>query len=60
MLILTRNLNQAIKIGDDIEIRIMKIKGKSICLGITAPKQVPVHREEIWEKIHMQQEAVIS
>lgn len=55
MLILTRHADQSIIIGDDIEVRILGVKGGQIRIGITAPKQISVHREEIWKRIHDQQ-----
>lgn len=51
MLVLTRNLNETIMIGDDIQIQVVDIKPNKIKLGITAPKGVPVHRREVWEAI---------
>jgi len=55
MLILTRHADQSIIIGDDIVVRILGVKGGQIRIGITAPKQISVHREEIWKRIHDQQ-----
>jgi carbon storage regulator len=51
MLILTRRVGEALKIGDDIDITILGIKGNQVRIGINAPKDVPVHREEIYTKI---------
>lgn len=51
MLILTRHINQTIVIGDDITVTVLAIKGHQISLGINAPKDVSVHREEIYAKI---------
>ncbi len=51
MLILTRKLGENIRIGDDIKITILEIKGGQVKLGIDAPPQVAVHREEIYERI---------
>lgn len=56
MLLLTRRINEKLKIGDDIEIIIMGIKGNQVRLGINAPKKVPVHREEIYVKIQEEKE----
>lgn len=57
MLILTRCLNENIVIGDqaDIQIKVLGIKGCQVRLGITAPKEVPVHRDEIYERIQKEQ-----
>ena len=51
MLILSRNAGQSIMIDDDIVVTILAVKGNSIKVGITAPKDVAVHREEIYKKI---------
>ncbi len=51
MLVLQRTLEESIMIGDDIEIKIVDVRGDRVRLGITAPKNVPVHRKEIWEAI---------
>jgi carbon storage regulator len=51
MLILTRKLGENIRIGDNIRIVILDIKGSQVKLGIEAPSDVSVHREEIYEKI---------
>lgn len=51
MLVLTRKLGEKIQIGDDISILIMEIKGKQVRLGIDAPPDIKVHREEIYQKI---------
>ncbi|GGH76720.1 carbon storage regulator [Pullulanibacillus pueri] len=48
MLILTRRSNEAITIGDDIEIEVLGIDGDQVKLGIKAPKQVEIHRKEIY------------
>lgn len=51
MLILNRSINDKIYIGDDIKIKIVGIRGQQIKLGIDAPKEISVHRQEIFEKI---------
>ncbi len=51
MLVLTRKLGEKIQIGDDISILIMEVKGKQVRLGIEAPSNVKVHRQEIYQKI---------
>lgn len=51
MLILTRRENESIIIGDDIEICVLGINGTSVRLGIKAPRDISVHREEVYEKI---------
>ena len=52
MLILTRKIHEAVRIGDDIEVSIIGVKGNQVRLGIKAPSDVAVHREEIYERIH--------
>ncbi|RCW74724.1 carbon storage regulator CsrA [Saliterribacillus persicus] len=51
MLVLTRKINEAIKISDDIEVRIVAIDGDQVKLGITAPSDVDIYRQEIYEAI---------
>lgn len=51
MLVLARRLNESIMIGDDIEVVIIDIKGDQVKLGIRAPKNVMVHRKEIYQEI---------
>jgi carbon storage regulator len=51
MLILTRRIGECLKIGDDITISIEAIQRQQVRLGISAPREVPVHREEIFERI---------
>ena len=55
MLILTRRVGQTLMIGDDVSVTVLSVKGKQVRVGINAPKQVPVHREEIYERIRKQQ-----
>lgn len=51
MLVLTRKLNESIMIGDNIKITIVDVKGDQVKLGITAPREVAVHREEVYREI---------
>lgn len=51
MLVLSRHVNETIMIGDDIEIRLIDVRGDKARIGIEAPTDVPVHRREVWEAI---------
>lgn len=51
MLILTRRVGEKIIIGEDIELTILSVKGNSTRIGVNAPREVSVHRQEIYEKI---------
>ena len=52
MLVLSRKKNESIIINSDIVITVVEIRGDKVRLGIVAPKDVPVHREEVYEAIH--------
>jgi carbon storage regulator len=54
MLLLTRKLGENIRIGDDVKITIVEVKGTHVKLGIYAPPSVKVHREEIYERIQQE------
>ena len=51
MLVLSRQRDESIMIGDDVEITIVDVRGDKVRLGITAPKEIPVHRKEVYETI---------
>ncbi len=51
MLVLTRKVNQSIVIGDGIEVVVLEVRGEQVRLGIRAPRDVAVHRKEIYEQI---------
>lgn len=51
MLILTRKVNETLMVGDDVSVTVLGIKGGQIRVGINAPRDVAVHRQEVYEKI---------
>ena len=56
MLILTRRVGETLMIGDDVTVTVLGVKGNQVRIGVSAPKNVPVHREEIYERIKNEQE----
>lgn len=54
MLALARKINQSIMIGNDIEVTLLEIKGDQIKIGISAPKNVPIYRKEIFDQIQQE------
>jgi carbon storage regulator len=56
MLVLSRQKDESIMIGDDVEITIVDVRGDKVRLGIIAPREVPVHRREVYEAIQRENE----
>ena len=57
MLILTRRVGETIRINDDISIQVLSVSGQQVKIGITAPEDVAVHREESWKRIQAERAA---
>jgi carbon storage regulator len=51
MLILTRRVGETIMVGDDVTVTVLGVKGNQVRIGVNAPKEVAVHREEIYERV---------
>ena len=51
MLVITRRVNETLMVGDDVTVTVLGVKGNQIRIGVNAPKEVAVHREEIYERI---------
>lgn len=56
MLILTRRVGETLMIGDEVTVTVLGVKGNQVRIGVNAPRDVAVHREEIYERIKREQE----
>jgi carbon storage regulator len=57
LLILTRKVGESLMIGAEVTVTVVAVKGNQVRVGINAPKDVVVHREEIYEKVHAEKES---
>jgi len=60
MLVLTRKTNESIIIGDDVKVTVVEVKGEQVKLGISAPKRVTVHREEVYLEIQKENRKAVE
>ncbi len=60
MLILTRRVGETVMIGDNVTVTVLGVKGNQVRVGVNAPKEVAVHREEIYERIKREEEAGVA
>ena len=56
MLILTRRVGESVVIGDDVDVTVLGVKGNQVRLGVKAPRDISVHREEIYQRIRRENE----
>lgn len=60
MLILTRRIGEVLYVGDDVQVNILGIKGRHVRLGILAPKDIAIHRKDVYERIKSEKECANS
>jgi carbon storage regulator len=60
MLILTRRVGEKLMIGDQVTLTVLGVQGRQVRVGIAAPKTIPVHRQEVFERIQREAEAPVT
>ena len=60
MLVLTRKLGENIRIGDNVKVTVLELKGGQVKLGIEAPPDIPIHREEIFNRIQQENRKAVN